>query len=311
MTDPRPDLPELPLEAWEPTKDSLHLWSQIVGKIQLATTAPRNHWWHATLRVGVRGIDSQLLRQGGTTFGIGFDLVDHALVVRTHRGATPSFPLVDGLSVAAFDERLHATLRKLGIDVKILERPFGVPAFTAPFPEDTTHAAYDREYAQRFWRILDWTDSVLREFAGRFVGKTSPVHLFWHSLDLALTRFSGRRAPRLDGADPVTREAYSHDVISFGFWAGDATLRFPAFYSYTAPEPQGLSEQPLRPRSASWQARAGSSMAILPYDAVRTAADPRAELLEFLQSAYEAGAESAAWDRAALDAPRQVRGPQG
>jgi hypothetical protein len=293
----RPELPELSLESWEPTKDSLHLWSQIVGKIQLATTAPRNHWWNVTFRVGPRGIETQLLRHGGTSFRIAFDFIDHALVVTTHRGDVRSFELANGLTVAGFDERLHGLLRELGIDIDILERPFGVPFSATPFPRDTAHASYDPEYAHRWWRVLDWADSVLREFAGWFCGKVSPVHLFWHSYDLAMTRFSGRRAPPLPQADPVTQEAYTHEVISFGFWAGDARMRFPAFYSYTAPEPAKLREQPLHPASASWQGLQTSSMAILPYEAVRTAADPRSTLLAFLQSAYEAGARAAGWER--------------
>jgi hypothetical protein len=172
---------------------------------------------------------------------------------------------------------------------------------TTPFPSDDEHASYDRDAVVRFWRILDWTDSVLEEFAGWYCGKTSPVHLFWHSLDLALTRFGGRRAPSLPDADPVTREAYSHEVVSFGFWAGDANVREPTFYSYTAPEPPGLRGLPLRPGEARWGESGGGSMAMLPYEAVRTAPDPRAALLAFLESSYEAGATAAGWDRTDLE----------
>jgi hypothetical protein len=295
------DLPALPLEGWEQTKDTLHLWAQIVGKVRLASTAPRNHWWHVPLYVDVRGLTTRRLHSPrGATFQIDFDFVDHLLVVRTSAGDAESFALADGLSVAAFDAKLHAALRRLAVDVAIRETPFGVP-MTTPFPDDDEHAAYDREAVVRFWRILDWTDSVFEEFAGWYCGKTSPVHLFWHSLDLALTRFGGRRAPALPDADPVTREAYSHEVVSFGFWAGDKNVREPTFYSYTAPEPADLRGQPLRPGQARWADQGGGSMAVLPYEAVRTAADPKATLLAFLESSYDAGATAAGWDRAELE----------
>jgi Family of unknown function (DUF5996) len=292
----RVDLPSLPLTEWEATKTTLHLWLQIVGKMRLAATAPRNHWWHAPLYVDVRGLTTRRLRAANwVTFEIAFDFVDHRLVVSTNRGAVESFPLEDGLSVSDFDEHLHAMLAGLGIDVQIRESPFGVP-WTTPFPEDEEHASYDPDAVARFWRILDWTDTVFEEFAGWYCGKTSPVHVFWHSFDLALTRFSGRRAPAQPAADLVTREAYSHEVVSFGFWAGDERVREPSYYSYTAPEPPDLRSQPLRPEQARWTGE-GSSLALLPYESVRTAADPRAQLLAFLESAYRAGAREPGWNR--------------
>src|SRR4029453_18333627 len=192
--DSRPELPALPLAEWTPTKDTLHLWVQIVGKIRMTSSAPRNHWWHAALYVDVRGLPTRRRHASGMTFQIDFDFVDHRLVVRTNRGGVESFRLVDGLPCAAFDEELHSALRGLGVDVPIREVPFGLP-MTTPFPADAEHASYDAGAVERFWRILDWTDTVLEEFAGWYCGKTSPVHLFWHSLDLALTRFSGARAP--------------------------------------------------------------------------------------------------------------------
>jgi hypothetical protein len=293
-------LPALPLEDWEETKDTLHLWSQIVGKVRMASSAPRNHWWHVALYVDVRGLTTRRLRSPqGVSFQIDLDFVDHRLVVRTNQGAAESFPLVDGLSVAAFDEELHGTLRRLGVDVAIRETPFGVP-MTTPFRADEEHAAYDREAVERFWRILDWTDGVFEEFAGWYCGKQSPVHVFWHSFDLALSRFGGRRAPAQPDADAVTREAYSHEVVSFGFWAGDKRLREPTYYSYTAPEPAGLRERPLRPQQARWTAYGAGSLAVLPYEAVRNASDPRTALLAFLESAYQAGAGLAGWDRSGL-----------
>jgi hypothetical protein len=293
-------LPALPLAGWEATLDTLHLWVQIVGKVRMASTAPRNHWWHVPLYADVRGLTTRRMHsRRGVTFQIDFDFVDHRLVVKTNRGAVESFALVDGLSVAAFDKQLHATLQLLGADVTIRETPFGVP-MTTPFAEDDDHAAYDRDAVERFWRILDWTDRVFEEFAGWYCGKTSPVHLFWHSLDIALTRFSGRPAPATPAADAVTREAYSHEVVSFGFWAGDQNVREPTYYSYTAPEPPDLRGRSLRPEQARWSEQAGGSLALLAYEAVRTAPDPRSTLLAFLESAYQAGAGLAGWDRAEL-----------
>ncbi|MGH3036920.1 MAG: DUF5996 family protein [Gaiellaceae bacterium] len=293
-------LPALPFEQWEPTKETLHLWAQIVGKVRLAATPPQNHWWNAPLYVDTRGLTTRRLRSERSDFDVSFDFVAHELVVRTSRGETNSFPLAEGLSVAAFYERLFALLTGLGIEVETKAEPFGIPV-TTPFAEDTEHAFYDREVVARFSEALRWIDWTLQEFAGWFCGKTSPVHLFWHGFDLAVTRFSGERAAENPNADRVSREAYSHEVISFGFWPGDRKVRMPAFYSYTAPEPAGLAERPLRPQTASWQQPFGSShLALLPYDDVRTSSDPRETLLDFLESAYDAGATLAGWDREGL-----------
>ncbi len=295
-------LPALPLTEWEATKTTLHLWAQIVGKIRLASNAPRNHWWHAPLYLDVRGLTTRRLHgANGVTFEIAFDFLDHRLVVSTNRGAVESFPLRDELSVAAFDSELHAILARLGIDVQISESPFGV-AMKTPFPEDREHASYDPDAVERFWRILDWTDTVFEEFAGWYTGKTSPIHLFWHGLDLAVTRFSGRRAPVPAEAGRVTRVAYSHELVSFGFWAGDEKVREPSYYSYTSPEPADLRSQRLRPDEARWSGE-GSSLALLPYESVRTAADPRAHLLAFLESAYRAGTRDPDWKRDELASP--------
>ncbi len=292
-------LPALPLSEWEPTKTTLHLWVQIVGKIRLASAAPRNHWWHAPLYLDVRGLTTRRMHANGVIFEIVFDLLDHRLVIATNTGALESFDLVEGLSVAEFDEKLHAALDRLGIDVAIRETPYGVP-MTTPFPADREHAAYDRDAAERFWHVLDWSDGVFEEFVGWFAGKTSPVHLFWHGLDLAFTRFNGKRAPVSPTTNAVNREGYSHELISFGFWAGDEKVREPSYYSYTAPEPAELRQQPLEPEGAFWAEQGSSSQARLPYDAVRTADDPRDVLLTFLESAYQAGAGTAGWDIADL-----------
>ena len=289
-------LPELPLESWEPTKNTLHLWAQIVGKVRMASSAPRNHWWHVPLYVDVRGLTTRRLHaQNGVAFELAFDFVEHELVVQTNRGDVTSFALVDGLSVSAFDAQLHSTLKELDIDVAIRESPFGVPT-TTPFPDDTEHASYDADAVVRYWQILDWTDTVFEEFAGWYCGKTSPVHLFWHSFDLAVTRFGGKRAPPLPDADAVTQEAYTHEVVSFGFWAGDQNVREPTYYGYAAPEPAGLRERRLRPADAFWADQGGGSLARLPYESVRTSDDPKRTLLAFLQSVYLAGAGALGWD---------------
>jgi hypothetical protein len=291
-------LPELHLADWRPTKDTLHLYCQIIGKVRLATTPPRNHWWNVPLYVDVRGLTTRRLHQNGTEFEVALDFIEDALVVQNGDGRTEAFTLADELPVAGFDANLHEALRNLGVDVAILEKPFGVP-MTTPFREDTQHSSWDHDAVARFGRILDWSDSVLEEFSGWFNGKTSPVHFFWHGFDLAVTRFSGRPSGNTS-ADPVTREAYSHEVISFGFWPGDDnTIPDAAYYSYTAPEPEGLRDQPLA--VGSWvPTGAASSLAILPYEEVRTSDDPRRTLLAFCESAYEAGARLAGWDTTAF-----------
>jgi len=285
--------PELPYADWCDTKDTLHLFAQQLGKVKLACTPPQNHWWNATFAVDARGVASGRMHAGPVSFDAAFDFVDHALVVRTDSGAVGSFPLRDGLSVASFYEQFFALLAQLGIDVTITPKPFGVP-MTTPFPDDVEHHSYDPVFVHRYWQTLSWVDWVFREFSGWFCGKTSPVHLFWHSFDLALTRFSGKAAPPAPGADAVTREAYSREAISFGFWPGDVSTPLPAFYSYTAPEPARLTDAPLA-SGAEWADTGTGSLALLPYETVRTSADPRATLLAFLQSSYEAGAHAAGW----------------
>ena len=289
----------LPLAEWEATKDTLHLWAQIVGKVRMAASPPRNHWWHATLFVDVRGLTTgPIPTPTGVTFRIDFDFVDHRLVVGTSSGAVESFTL-EGLSVAEFDQRLHATLAHLGIDVAIREVPFGIPSrHHSPTTPSTPPMTRTRSSASS--SLSRWTRWVFEEFAGWYCGKTSPVQVFWHSFDLAVTRFSGKRAPAMPDADRVTQEAYSHEVISFGFWAGDQRVHEPTYYSYTAPEPTQLREQPVAPAAARWLEQDGGSLAVLPYDAVRTATDPKATLLTFLESTYQAGATAAGWNTADL-----------
>lgn len=289
-----PSLPELHLADWRPTADTLHLYCQIVGKMRLASTPPCNHWWNVPLYVDVRGLTTRRLHHEGGTFDISFDFVDNALVVRVADGRTRSFSL--GTSVARFDAQLHDTLRGLGVDVQIREEPYGVPMRT-PFPRDEEHSAWDLDAVRRFHRVLDWTDAVFEEFRGRFSGKSSPVHLFWHSFDLATARFSGRPAPPRE-ANAVEREAYSQEVIAFGFWPGDDGVPEASYYSYTSPEPPGLRGEPLA--IGEWVPSGGGSLALLAYEDVRTAADPKQTLLAFLESAYEAGAHAAGWDTQAF-----------
>ncbi|MEV4257606.1 DUF5996 family protein [Spirillospora sp. NPDC049652] len=285
--------PELPYAEWAGTKDTLHLWTQIVGKIQLASNPPRNHWWHVTFRVDEHGYSTQRLMHDGVHFRISFDLVRHRLVVRT-REREEAIPLRDGTSVAAFYYELEALLREMGVRVEIKAEPFGIP-ITTPFADDNAHASYDTSAVERFRDALVWADDVFSEFQGWFCGKASPVQLFWHSFDLATARFSGRPAPPMEGVDGVTAEAYSHEVISFGWWPGDSAYPHSAFYSYTHPEPEALKGQPLSPAEAVWEPTGATHQARLPYDVVRTADDPRGMLLDFLQSAYAAGARTASW----------------
>jgi Family of unknown function (DUF5996) len=285
-----PTLPPLPLKEWEDTKETLHRYCQIVGKVRREYSPYRNHWWHVTLYVTTRGLSTGPIPYGRTTFDISFDLLENRLAVTTGEGAF-SFAL-DDLSVAEFYRRLFEGLRSLEIDASINPEPFRLDD-EHTLDANTYHRTCDEGYVRRYHHVLAWVDQVFKEFAGRFNGKTSPVQLFWHSFDLALTRFSGRRAPVRPGADLVTREAYSHEVISCGFWPGDPSVREPAFYSYTAPEPENLAEQPLHPPAASWQE---GGTALLTYEEVRSSSSPQETLLEFLQSAYEAGAKTAGWD---------------
>ncbi|MBA3768898.1 MAG: hypothetical protein H0X08_00060 [Blastocatellia bacterium] len=292
--------PEIPLAAWRPTKNTLHLWLQVVGKIRLATHPRLNHWWHVTLYVSPRGLTTSGIPYQGEIFEIEFDFVDHKLVIRTSKGATEDFSLYDGLTVADFYDSIFKNLSKLGIDIKIKPIPYEAPS-TTPFPDDTENKSYDREYVERFHRTLIVVNEIFEEFRGRFNGKSTPVHMFWHSFDLALTRFSGKHVEPRDGAGMVEREAYSHEVISFGFWFGDDNVPAPAFYSYTAPEPAGLTEEPLTPAAAKWETSKGA-MAILMYDDARKTRDPRESVFSFLESAYQAGAKRAGWDADSFEA---------
>jgi Family of unknown function (DUF5996) len=296
--------PELPLDAWEATRATLHMWSQMVGKTRLALSPMENHWWQVALYVSARGLTTSAMPYGEREVDIEFDLLDHRLVIRTSDGGVADLRL-EPVSVAEFYERYLGVLAELDVHVRLWSHPVEI-ATAIPFPQDETHASYDAKSAERFWRVLTEVDRVFKTFRGRFVGKSSPVHFWWGSFDLAHTRFSGRPAPRHPGgipnlADWVTREAYSHECMSVGWWPGnvDGPIREPAFYAYGYPEPPAAAEAVIRPASAAWV----PSMRewVLPYDAVRLADDPDQTLLAFAEDAYEAVAVRGKWDRKALE----------
>jgi hypothetical protein len=294
------DWPALPLAAWRRTRDTLHLYLQIVGKIRLALSPPVNHWWHVTLYVSPRGLATHAIASRSGSFEIEFDFIAHRLELRASDGRRGSFALEDGLAVCDFHAQLFERLGEMGIDAPI--RPLPYDCFSdIPFAEDREHRSYDPEYIERFHRVLISLDGIFAGFRGRFVGKSTPVHLFWHTFDLVVTRFSGRKAPKVESMSAMLQEAYSHELVSFGFWSGDDELGAPAFYSYAHPEPAGLRGRPLQPRTAFWKPRNGSSLALYRYDDMRSAGDPRAALIDFFQSAYLAGAAAAGWDIEALE----------
>jgi hypothetical protein len=294
--------PELPYAAWVKTYETLHLWTQIVGKTRLTLTPWLNHSWHVTFRVTARGLVAPLIANGGNDFQIEFDFIDHVLWIRTSTGAARQIALRP-ISVAQFYAEYRQALSALDIDARIDPLPNEI-AGAVPFEQDTAHASYDPDYAARHWRVLLRVNEVFQYFRTAFLGKASPVHFFWGSFDIAVTRFSGRRAPLHPGgvpnlADAVAQEAYSHEVSSAGFWPGGGGVDYPAFYSYAYPAPEGFGAAQVKPQAAFFHKELGEF--ILPYDAVRTSADPKQTLLAFLQSTYEAAADLGKWDRAALE----------
>jgi hypothetical protein len=299
---PQRPWPELPTASWRDTYATLHLWTQIIGKIRLVRSPWLNHSWHVALYVTARGLTTSPIPDGDRSFQIDLDFIDHALRISTSDGAARHFALA-GQSVASFYTTVMADLAALGVPTDIDEMPNELPE-PIRFSQDNRHAAYDPEAVGRFHRILVNVDSVFKQFRTGFLGKASPVHFFWGSFDLAVTRFSGRRAPRHPGgvphlSDEVACEAYSHEESSAGFWPGSGAIDYPAFYSYAYPEPAGFRGTRVRPDAAFFSEALGEF--ILPYDAVRTAAAPDRALFEFLQSSYEAAANAAKWDRDALE----------
>jgi len=301
MTTPKNLWPELPLEEWKDTYETLHMWTQIIGKIRLALTPRQNHWWNTTLYVTPRGLTTSEMPYKAHSLQIDFDFISHVLSIKTSEGSTKTIPLRPR-SVASFYHETISVLSSLDMPVTIWTTPVEVPDRT-PFEKDEKHADYDPEYAHRFWRILLEVSKVLSEFRSRFTGKVSPVHFFWGAFDLAVTRFSGRTAPEHPGvpycAHFVMAEAYSHEVSSCGFWPGGGPVNEPVFYAYGYPEPQGFKDYPIQPPEAFYHKEMKEF--ILPYNVVRTTKSPHQNLLSFLQSTYEAEAICANWDRRALE----------
>jgi hypothetical protein len=300
--------PSLPFDAWRDTGATLHLWLQIVGKLRLVQTPWVNHSWHVTLYLTSRGLTTSPIPYETRTFEIDFDFASHELWLKSSDGRAARLPL-EPQSVAAFYRRLMAELDGLGIHVDIHKTPNEI-ADPLPLDQDEVHGTYDRDLALRFWRILVQADRVFKLFRARFIGKCSPVHLFWGAPDLAVTRFSGRPAPEHRGGipnlpDPVAREAYSHEVSSCGFWSGGGPIPYPVFYSYAYPEPSGFAEARIEPAGAFYSKELGEF--VLPYDVVRAAAHPDDTLLSFLQTTYEAAANLGSWDRKALERSDDVR----
>jgi Family of unknown function (DUF5996) len=294
--------PSLPLEAWRETYATLHLWTQIVGKIRLAQTPWMNHSWHVTLYVTARGLTSSAIPCGSRAFQIDFDFLDHQLAVQSSDGGSARIAL-EPQSVATFYQRLMEEMKRLDLHVRIKQKPNEI-AEAIRFDRDGKMRGYDAEYANRFWRVLLQADRVFKDFRARFIGKSSPVHFFWGAPDLAVTRFSGRRAPQHPGGVPnlpdwVAREAYSHEVSSCGFWPGGGPIPYAVFYSYAYPEPSGFADAPVKPDRAFYSADLREF--ILPYDVVRQSKTPDDTLLDFLHTTYEAAADLAQWDRSSLE----------
>jgi hypothetical protein len=289
--------PSLPLESWDDTRATLHMWTQIVGKVRLALTPLVNHWWNVPLYVTARGLTTSLIPYSERSFELRFDFLKHQLVLETSDAAVRALPLAPR-PVADFYQEFMSMLRAEGINVKIWHMPVEIPN-PIPFDQDRVHASYDPKSVEKFWRILVSVDAIFKQFRSRFIGKSSPVHFFWGSFDLAVTRFSGRRAPERPGADIMTREAYSHEVSSVGFWPGTSGMSDAAFYSYAAPEPNGFKQAPSQPAAAGYNSTLGEFL--LPYEDVRKAESPSTSLLQFCQSTYEAAANLGKWDRVALE----------
>jgi len=289
--------PALPLAAWSDTQATLHMWTQMVGKLRLALSPPLNHWWQVPLYVSARGLTTSAIPYLSGNFECEFDFLDHVLRLATCRAETKTMAL-GPRSVADFYREFKSVLASLSIEAKIWPTPVEIPD-PIRFDRDTAHASYDPVYAHRFWRALTAVDALCKEFRARFIGKASPVHFFWGSFDLAATRFSGRKAPDRTGADAMTREAYSHELTSVGWWPGNGGFDAPMFYAYAAPEPPGFRESKVLPAEARYNAHLGEFL--LPYDAVRNSPDPARAVLDFFQSTYEAAAINGKWDRAALE----------
>lgn len=293
--------PALPFDEWVDTKNTLHRWTQIVGKIRMTLSPLVNHYWNVPLYVTARGLTTSEIPYGDRWFDMEFDFLAHVLRVRSSDGASHDIPLAPR-SVADLHDEVFSVLRSMGIHCEIWTTPVEIPENAIPLDRDEHHKSYDRDAVERFWRILALTHDVFTKFRGGFIGKASPVHFFWGSFDLAVTRFSGRRAPVKPDADSITRESYSHEVSSVGWWPGDSRLPQASFYSYAAPEPPGFRKQPVLPAATYYNEPLGGFY--LHYDDLRRTSDPAATLLDFCQSTYDAAANTGHWDRAELERPR-------
>lgn len=305
-------LPAMPLAQWRATYETLYRFLQLVGKIRLAASVRRNHWWNVPYHLTGRGLTTRPmgLVHGNPVFTIDFDFLAHEVQVTVVDGRSVRLPLVNQ-SVASLHSSVHGALADLGISVVVAnDMPFDLPDSDRPFADDTEHASYDPLWAMRYWQVLSWVNLVLEQFSARFSGKVSPVHHFWHTLDIAATRFVDRPVDQPEGVDPVTREAYSREVISSGFWFGDDDTPDPAFYCYANPEPAGLADKPLVPATAAWMPRNGSHLAVLSYEDIRRAGEPDERVLEFYESAYQAAASLADWDTQAYACAGGVTDPQ-
>ncbi len=289
--------PALPFDSWKDTLATVHMWTQVVGKVRLKLCPLVNHFWNVTFYLTARGMTTGAMPFDRGTVEVRFDFIDHRLLIETSDARSAVLTLKPQ-SVAQFYKNFMTTLADLGVTLKIRTTPCEIPD-PIPFEKDNVHAAYDPKAMNTFWRMLVWVEPVLQEFRAGFLGKVSPVHFFWGSFDLAVSRFSGRRAPERPGADAMTREAYSHEVSSAGFWPGGGDIKGPAFYSYAAPEPAGLAERKIRPAAAFYHPQLKEYL--LMYEDVRTADSPRTALMEFLQSTYDAAADLGKWDRKALE----------
>ncbi|EGV42480.1 hypothetical protein BZARG_2225 [Bizionia argentinensis JUB59] len=294
--------PEFPLNEWIDTKETLHRYFQIVGKLRLTLNPKKNHWWHITLYTTTKGVTTRAIPHNDFSFEILFDFIKHTLNVSTSKGDERFFKLEDGLSVADFYKKLESILNDLQIEFDILKKPFDL-SDDIPFDTCIEHHTYDKDAVHNAWKILLHIDMVFQEFSGRSYSKTCPVHIYWHHFDLVVTRFSGERGPDMGDVSQVEKEAYSHEVISFGFWFGDDTIKEPAFYSYTYPSPNGIDKEPLQPKAAKWQDSNGSPMALLLYKDIIESENPKKQILDFLESSYQAGAKLSGWDVEDLQVP--------
>ena len=298
-------LPTLPYDSWIPTRVTLHLILQIIGKVRLKMTPRKNHWWYITEYLSTNGFTTSpiSLENGLDTVEIIVDVKAHAVRILSSFAEEKRILLEDGLTIATFYQQFMKALKDLGIEPNIIAKPYDM-GIDEPFSQITAYHHFDWEHLERFWKVMLWVDGVFKEFSGRFYGKTCPVHVYWHHMDLTVTRFSGRKGPALDPKMRLSdKDAYSHEVISFGFWAGDDQVRQPAFYAYAYPSPEGINQRALFPTYAQWIDSNGSPMAFMTYDDLILSKDPRADLLQFLESAYQAGASLANWDIEGLTTP--------